>query len=240
MGYPRGGVVAGVLAAVIGVSAIAGGKIAAIVLDMRGYTYTYDVMEDREVLVAYLADEVVEERRLSGETVEWPRGKRPARREGRSAFGRDIWSEAESRWDAMGPRQRVRFARLPTAAYLDEYLISYIADEVSEEWASAGRAVAWPEGAHPTYECRRSWYDPEVWVQAEQRWDAMPAGVKDEWRAEESATSMSFSEAVAFSFQALPQTLHPFDALWVVLGLAAAFKIASEGDDAHHPDAYVM
>lgn len=240
MGYPRGGATAGAIAAIIGVSAIAGGKIAAIVLDVQGYSYSYDAIEDREVLIAYLADEIVEERRLAGEAVRWPREKRPAMREGRTDFDREIWHEAEARWDAMAPRQKGRFAAQPTAAYLDELLISYIADDVSEEWASAGRAVAWPEGAHPTNEYRRSWYDPEVWAEAEDRWDVIPAEAKDEWRADETTTTMSFGASLEFAFQALPQTLHPFDALWVILGLAAAFKIASEGDDAQHPDAYVM
>jgi len=230
LGFPRGGVVAGVLAAVIGVTAIAGGKVAALVLDFSSYTYAYDVNDDRDLLYSFLADEIIESKRLAGEGVEWPGGRRASDRVGPQSYDRDIWKEAAARWDAMTPAQREEFAQLPIATYLDEYLISAIADDVSQEWGSQGRVVAWPEGAHPTYEYRRSWYDPEVWEEAEARWASMPEGVKDEWRADRAATSPSIEESFVYAVQALPHSLSLFDALWVVLGVGAAYKIAA-GED---------
>ncbi len=231
LGYPRGGVVAGVLAALIGVAAIGGGKVAALVLAVQTAPVGFDVDTEQEAIVSYLAEDIVEEKRLAGETLDWPGRGRSLERGVRSAYPREVWSEATARWDAMPPTAQERYARHPMIPVLDEVLTSYVADDVVAQWEDEGREVAWPDGAYPGMEGRRSWFAPEVWAEAESRWDALPETEKEYRRGEFTDTSVPLGESVLIAVEYLPQTVGVFDALWVALGVAAAYKIAAGGDE---------
>ncbi len=233
LGFPRGGVTAGVLAAVIGVASIGVGKVAALVMDIQNAPSRYDVNDDREFLVSYFVDEVVEERRLAGESVDWPGGRRDPEADERRDYNPEVWKEGEARWDALSPGEQERFARDPVAPIVDEVVISTLADEVAEEWALEGRAVEWPVGAVPFQEYRRSWYPGDVWSEAEGRWAALPENMKQARRMEYSTAPPSFAGSVRLAIDVLPQTFSAFDLLWVALGVGAAYKIAAgDGDEA--------
>ena len=230
VGYPRGGATAGVLAAVIGVGAIAGGKVAGLAWDIASPMGSLDVQVDREVLISYLADQVIEERRLAGREVVWPGGVRNRDAFERRDYPSDVWNEASKRWDAMGPLAKQEFAEDPEAGILDEVLVSYLADEIAHNWALEGKAVDWPQGAIPFDEFRRSWYPPDVWAEAEREWAALPESEKNAQRFAYTSGAMSLPDAIPAAFMMLPYTVDLFDALWVILGMGAAYKIASESE----------
>lgn len=62
----------------------------------------------------------------------------------------------------------------------EEFVVSYVADEVVRELEAAGESVEWPDGVDPQNAASQSDYPAEVWAQAQVRW----AG----WTEDEQAT----------------------------------------------------
>jgi len=231
VGYPSGGTIAGVLAAVLAVVAVTFGKVAALTLDHQAWVSAWDVNADREVLISFLAEDVVETKRLAGETLVWPPMGRTIERVGKRDYPKDVWEEAERLWGKMSPQQQEVFAQEPRAPVVDDILVSLIADEVMERWLDEGRDVGWPEGALPFMESRESWFPADVWDEAEAEWMQLPENEKESRRNACLDQSVPLSDSVRVAISVLPQTLSPFDALWVLLGVAAAFNIARGDED---------
>lgn len=83
-----------------------------ILVGMTGYGLPTEmtVERDKEVLITYVADGVVEEWEAAGRTVEWKDGVDPNHAWKRSDYPTNIWTEATDRWNAMTPEERREFA----------------------------------------------------------------------------------------------------------------------------------
>src|SRR5262245_3150618 len=57
----------------------------------------------KELAISFLADDVVDERLTSGVEVNWPGGQPGEELDSEDDYPADVWKDAESRWNALGP-----------------------------------------------------------------------------------------------------------------------------------------
>ena len=102
--------VTGVIAAVIALVTIAGGKFAVVYLQVdKALTESMESGEGKltmdDVKIA-LADEVVEEFTQEGKKVAWPEGMTLEAARGQADYPKDVWAEAEKRFTEMPEADR--------------------------------------------------------------------------------------------------------------------------------------
>lgn len=113
----RGGLVAGAIAAGITLVAITAGKTASVMLledagpDSEIQAASGDLLslDEPELIISYLADEVVLEHLSRDEEVRWPDGVDPCFVRAESDYPPEVWSEAAARWDAMDAPSRAAY-----------------------------------------------------------------------------------------------------------------------------------
>ncbi len=113
----RGGLVAGAIAAGITLFAISAGKAASVVLleeagaesEIQAASGDLLSLEEPELIISYLADEVVLEHLARDEDVRWPDGVDPCFVRAESDYPPEVWSEAAARWDAMDAPSRTAY-----------------------------------------------------------------------------------------------------------------------------------
>jgi len=119
------------------------------------------------------------------------------------------------------------------AASLEDYLeddamISSIADDIVVERESQGRAVSWPSGVTPGEAYERADYPPEIWTEAETRWNALPedeqASLK---KAQAELIGMALGNMEGAQSAVFFSSFGVFDLLWFGLAAATAFKLGS-------------
>jgi hypothetical protein len=98
---------AGVVAALIALVAVFGGKYAGVHFAVQKSLgeASSEPIEDRWLQV-HLADDVVGEREARGESLTWPRGKTIEEAEGPADYPAGIWDEAQGRFEALSEDQR--------------------------------------------------------------------------------------------------------------------------------------
>lgn len=96
------GFVPGVLAAVIAVAAIAGGKFATVhfLIEREAASALDDAIVDNDAIVS-IADEVVAEFEEKGQAVNWPAGQDVLIADEPGDYPPDIWAEATKRYQAI-------------------------------------------------------------------------------------------------------------------------------------------
>jgi hypothetical protein len=111
------GPVGGVLAVVISIAALLGGKYAAVELQLRHELEAAGigdpsnvVIDDEELLISYVADQVVEEYQAEGKPVNWPRLTMEEPEE-EADYPPDVWADAVTRWETMSDAERDEFRR---------------------------------------------------------------------------------------------------------------------------------
>ncbi|MCA9294068.1 MAG: hypothetical protein KDA20_09670 [Phycisphaerales bacterium] len=105
-----------------------------------------------------------------------------------------------------------------------EAVVSYVADEVVVEREQAGQRVVWPAGVDPTQAFKRSDYPRGIWEEASRRLGEMS---HDERLAfERDVRRRYFGNRV----QRLTAAATPYDAIWVMLALFTAYKLAAAGE----------
>ena len=77
----------------------------------------------------------------------------------------------------------------------EEYVMSFVADEVVGEYLAAERSVEWPDGVDPGDVSSEADYPVAVWTEASQRWDAMSESERTTFREEREAESRANIEA---------------------------------------------
>ncbi len=114
----QGGAACGGIAVLVALAGIAGGKYAAIELNVSDVTVKFEKDLEAEIAkrhndvpiwIAYVADRVVEEREADGKKVEWPGGAAPEDPQGESDYPKDVWKDATARWDAMSETDQEAF-----------------------------------------------------------------------------------------------------------------------------------
>lgn len=116
MGWRGGGAMAGLLAVVISLVSICGGKYASVHLVLNRELGTSETVLqewastlDDELLASYIADEVVLEYENTGRTLDWPAGANMELPSEPSDYPHDVWAEAVRRLNIMTPEEHEEF-----------------------------------------------------------------------------------------------------------------------------------
>lgn len=109
-----------------------------------------------------------------------------------------------------------------------ELVISYIADDVAEEMFEQGTELVWPEHMDDIDAVATSQvdYPPEVWTEAQRRWDGWDESQRQYYRDQAELNAGSMGLMAVFGTFA---TLSPWDLLWAGLCLVTAGRIAYAG-----------
>lgn len=116
-----------------------------------------------------------------------------------------------------------------------EYLLSYVADDVVDEYHADGKAVNWPSGVDPEEAAERSDYPPDVWADAQARWNAMTSQERTEYRRELEDWLAANMEGALEEFQSYAaregffQSFDVIDIVFFLLAIVTAFKVAGSG-----------
>jgi hypothetical protein len=215
-----GPAIAAVVAALICVGV---GKVGSIAMAVRPGAVT------EEFAVVALADVVVREVEREGRVVEWPQGITQDIASEQADYPPDVWAEAETRWLAIPPADRDRYLSDISHLWLldEEYVISFVADEVVAEYLELGVELEWPAGADREASLSRDDYPIEVWEEAVVRWEALSP---EEQRAIEDNEAIVVSPAVLWLGAAF-YTLSLWDLFWLGLAGMSAWRIGSGQDD---------
>ena len=107
----------GLTAVVITLLSILAGKYAAVEFSIRNEIGTEEEvlhnalagLQDDEVVVSYLADEIIAEQEARGDTITWPTGVNPEEAIRQQDYPPDIWSKAASKWKEMSPEDQENY-----------------------------------------------------------------------------------------------------------------------------------
>lgn len=112
MGSRGGSVASALLAVIITVLAICGGKYAAIHLSMdkafNELRAEAGPMSD-ELLISILADEIVETKAAAGEELDWPAGADREFPEAETDYPAEVWESSVEKWIALGADGQTKF-----------------------------------------------------------------------------------------------------------------------------------
>lgn len=220
----------GVIAAAVAALSVVGGKwmVASIV--------TNDVLRSDAMVIAMIADVIIEEHREQGEEIIKPNARFAETI--KEEYPPLIWSMAESRWQNISESERAVLRDAPELAN-PELPIVWIADEIAEErlsqvdsingWTYHDQEMAW-RGAH---------YPAEIWDETVQRWEAMSpddqalheAQIRD-WLIERNTTHRrTITPQVRLDI--FTASFGAFDLIWLLLAVATAFQMGRmEGESA--------
>jgi hypothetical protein len=110
----------------------------------------------------------------------------------------------------------------------DDAMISSMADQVVVEYEAQGRAVSWPAGVSPAEAYEREDYPPDVWADAENRWNALPEEEKAELKKAQAELIGAALDSVDGARSAVfLSSFGLFDLLWFGLAAATAFKLGA-------------
>jgi hypothetical protein len=115
------------------------------------------------------------------------------------------------------------------ADYLeDDSMISAIADQIVVEHESAGRPVAWPAGVTADEAYERAHYPPEIWTEAESRWNAVPPEEKETMKkAHAELIGAAFESMEGAESSMFLASFGAFDLLWFGLAALTAFRLGA-------------
>ena len=111
---PENQAIPGVLGAVIAIVAVVAGKYAVIHVTLP------EAMNEElsdEILISYLADDIMYELAEAGEPVDWPEGVDPDYAYQESDYPTEVWQEADEQWNRMSQSERQSMRDLILASY---------------------------------------------------------------------------------------------------------------------------
>ncbi len=179
--------------------------------------------------VVALADVVVRDFEREGRAIEWPAGVTQDVAAEEADYPVDVWAEAETRWLAIPPAERERYMSDVSHLWLldREYVISFVADEVVNEYTELGVELEWPAGADREASLSRDDYPVEVWEEAVVRWQALSP---EQQRDIEENDALVVTPALLWLGAAF-YTLSLWDVFWLGLAGMSAWRIGSGRDD---------
>ncbi len=121
--------------------------------------------------------------------------------------------------DSEGLRELASMIR-----YDEEAMIASMADEIAEEMMDRGATIDWPPGM--TYEeaFHQADYPPDLWQQAETRWNQLGAQEQQE-RKQQRIMFISMLRDAAASRPSFADFFSPWDLLWFGLATITAYRI---------------
>lgn len=215
------GVESGMMAAALTVAAIVGGKFAV----TYALTHKYS---DRDYAISALADEILIAQSQQGKSYQFPKDVDPREAIGKAQYPPSLWEQAEERWASLSSQEQADLLACPGLANSD-YVLSYLADEVLDEWSDQGRPINWPGGEEPDVAERASDYPPDVWKDAQARWEAL----SEVGRRERTDYVIQTESAMAAEFESryfwsiFKATFGLPDFVFIGIGILAGFKFGS-------------
>ena len=114
----------------------------------------------------------------------------------------------------------------------DEYLISWLADEVINDYIDEGKNISWPAGVDPDEAAAESDYPPKIWAVAQQKWNAMSDEEKEQHKndvAEQVRQNMQdYAESV--KTDGFLASFGVIDIVFFVLAIGTAYKVGARED----------
>jgi hypothetical protein len=116
----------------------------------------------------------------------------------------------------------------------EDYLISYLADDVAAEKQEAGEDLQWPEGVNPEEGgAGPADYPADVWASALEQWEALSPDQQEEFR---TVLEGRVREGVEGYYQAVATagftgSFGVLDLLFFGLAIATAYRIAAQDLD---------
>lgn len=117
----------------------------------------------------------------------------------------------------------------------EEFLLSYVADDVAREFSAAGRRLNWPPGVDPENAATQAEYPADVWKEAVIRWDGLTKEGKEQFRdAREQELRANVQAAMpeiraAAAEEGFFGSFGGLDLLFFGLAMLTAFKIGGAG-----------
>lgn len=226
----RKGTAPAVVAVVAALLCVGVGKVGSIATAIRPGAVT------EEYAVVALADVVARDFKREGRAIEWPAGVTQDVAAEEADYPVDVWAEAETRWLAIPPAERERYMSDVSHLWLldREYVISFVADEVVNEYIELGVELEWPPGADREASLSRDDYPVEVWEEAVVRWQALSP---EQQRDIEENEAMVVTPALLWLGAAF-YTFSLWDVFWLGLAGMSAWRIGSgrDEDEALPPD----
>lgn len=109
----EGSVPAGVLAALLAAASVVVGKYATVQLMLPNeaeiVSSSVAALDDPELLLSYVADDVVREFAADGRPVRWPAGGDSLQPTKAADYPADVWAQAQVRWGGMTPDARAGY-----------------------------------------------------------------------------------------------------------------------------------
>ena len=104
-----------------------------------------------------------------------------------------------------------------------------IADDVVEEWESQGKTLNWPPGQSVETAESAAQYPPDVWAEAQTRWNAIPPAEQTKQMDErkELIASMTGAFQELATREGFKESFSPIDFLFFGLAIFTAFKLGS-------------
>ena len=96
----EGGMLPGIIAAIVAILAVGIGKFAVVNLAVDGAFAQIDTSATDQDAISLLADDIVEKREAAGQTIDWPDTDSEAISD---SYPADIWQEALASWNRMPP-----------------------------------------------------------------------------------------------------------------------------------------
>lgn len=115
----------------------------------------------------------------------------------------------------------------------EEFVISFVADQVVSELEADGRSVEWPEGVVPGNAGAEADYPAGVWAEAETRWASWTPMEQMAFRNERESEVRANIEAsmpeirAAFSAGGFAGSFTPMDLIFFGLGMVTAWGVGS-------------
>ena len=115
----------------------------------------------------------------------------------------------------------------------EDYVVSFMADDIVAELESQGRTVAWPEDVDPTSASTAAEYPADVWAEAEARWSAMTEQERADFRAAreaEATANLDMNMALirqSIMGESFLSNFTPMDVIFFGLAMATAFGVGS-------------
>jgi uncharacterized tellurite resistance protein B-like protein len=115
----------------------------------------------------------------------------------------------------------------------EEYVVSYVADDVAAEYAREGRELQWPVGSDPSQAKSEADYPAEVWAEAEVRWSLRSDEDRAAYRRSLEAQTVENLQAnmpairSAMAGGGLFGSFAPMDAIFFGLAMVTAFGVGS-------------
>ncbi len=113
----------------------------------------------------------------------------------------------------------------------DGYLMTMLADRVVDEYDEKGRRLNWPTGSSIETAQVAADYPPGIWKEAENRFGKLTDEERAEFAEERKANLQLFRDTLAAEMPTFLDTFSPYDALWIFLAVASAFRLANGSSD---------